>query len=117
MSEPIKFPSARQPVTLADERGVVTFTRPWILFFQQVYERVGGPIAASTPDLAESLFEDAGSSETNAALFSIEQGFGQQPPQTLVEAVESLMAELATQRDTIAEMQKEIDGLKQGQMI
>jgi len=113
----IKFPAERQPATQTDDRGFETFTRPWLLFFQQVYERVGGAIGSGIPGVEASLFEDAGTSETNAALFSVEQALQQQPVQILIEAVERLAAEVAAQRDSIAELTKEVDSIKQGTMI
>jgi len=117
MSESIKFPSIRQPVTMTDDRGVETFTRPWFLFFQQIFERVGGTLGQSTSDLGASLFEDAGTSETNATIFSVEQSLSQLPPDSIYQLVENLTAELAAQRDILAEVQKELDAIKQGQLI
>lgn len=113
----LKFPAARQPATELDDRGFETFTRPWLLFFQQIYERVGGATGASSTDLNSSLFEDAGSGETNALLFAAEQALSQQPPDALVAVVESLLAEVSAQRDQIAELQKDLDAIRQGTLI
>ena len=117
MSEAIKFPAARQPATELDDRGFETFTRPWLLFFQQIYERVGGATGASSSDLSTSLFEDAGSGETNALLFSVEQALSQSPQSELLLVVESLASELAAQREQIAELTKELDSIKQGVLL
>ena len=118
MSAAIKFPAARQAATEMDERGLETFTRPWFLFFQQIYERVGGATGASSGDLSASLFEDAGNAETNAMLFSVERSLFQQPPMAALQvAVETLTAEVASQRDQIAELQKDLDSVRQGTFI
>lgn len=117
MSEGIKFPSARQPVVDVDDRGLQTFTRPWFLFFQQVFERVGGSISASTSDLANSLFEDAGSGEANAEIFATQQTFGQLPAFAQAQQIEALQTQLDEQRDLIAELIKEINNIKQGVVI
>ena len=130
MSNAIKVPAARQPATEIDDRGVETFTRPWLLFFQQLYERVGGAIGESTTDLNASLFEDAGMSETNATLFAVEDAANQAPLPVpllpddpllpvaqLFAAFESLAAEVAANRDQIAELTKELDSLKQGAIL
>jgi hypothetical protein len=114
MSSPIKFPSARQPVTMVDGNGQEVFTRPWFLFFQAVYERAGGAIGAGTGDLSESLFEDAGSGETNALLFSAEQALLQSIQTDQAVTLEVLVNEVLAQREQIAELVKELDSIKQG---
>lgn len=113
----IKFPAERQPATMTDDRGYETFTRPWLLFFQQLYERVGGATGSGTTGIEASLFEDAGTSEANASLFTAEQSFGQLPPDALIQMVENLVAEVAAQRDQIAELQKDLDAIRQGTLI
>lgn len=93
----IKFVPPRVPI--ADSGGFVT--REWYLFLQGVFGRVGGAIGPSTADLNESAFEDAGSSETVALLFSVEQAARQS-------------GELSSLRDQVAELQKQIDSIRQG---
>ncbi len=112
MTSSIKFPSARQPVTLS-ENGTEVFTRPWFLFFQAVYERVGGASGPSVLDLSESLFEDAGTGETNAMLFDAQQAF-EQLPRPLVELIEQLTTSQQTLLSEVAELRKELDAIKQG---
>lgn len=123
MSLPIKLPSSRQPVTTSDGNGQEVFTRPWFLFLQAVYERIGGAISPSTTDLAEDLFEDAGTSETNAVLFDLEKTVFQDPPsvsyivpdnQSSVAVLTSLVKSLAAE---LAEIQKELNAIKQGRLI
>ena len=117
MSNPLNFPTARQPVTEKDVRGNEVFTRPWALFFQQVYERVGGAVSLSSTDLAMSLFEDAGTSETNAVVMGVEQAVNQSPPRDLLVVVDSLLAELSGLRDQLAELTKEVESIKQGAIL
>ena len=113
----IKFPAERQPATMTDDRGYETFTRPWLLFFQQLYERVGGAVGSGIVGIEVSLFEDAGTSETNASLFAVEQTFGQTPPDVLIQAIENLSAEVSAQRDQIAELQRDLDAIRQGTLV
>ena len=131
MTDPLRFVPPR--VALVDPRtGMVA--REWYLFFQGVFNRIGGATGESTTDIVASLFEDAGSSETNATLFATEQALSQYPavhentvlldgvaqalaqlpPDTPTLTVESLSAELATVRDQVSELVKEIQSLRQG---
>jgi hypothetical protein len=104
--------------------------REWYLFLQGVFTRIGGANGASTPDIVASLFEDAGSSETNAMLFSAEQAAGQYPlpffpavdPDLLpayppVISVDNILAELSALQDRVSELVKELDSIKQGILI
>lgn len=116
MTAGIKLPSARQAVTSLNEHGLPTFTRPWFLFFQQLYDRVGGATAPSITDLDSNFFEDAGSGETNAELFAFQSEVRQAPPSldSLVQRIEDLNNELAEQRALVAELIKTIQSLQQG---
>ena len=58
MSNPISFPSARQPATEKDGQGNEVFTRSWSIFFQQVYERIGSVSALNNNELAGMLEND-----------------------------------------------------------
>jgi hypothetical protein len=108
MTDPIKFMPPR--VALTDPRtGLIS--REWYLFFQGVYDRIGGANGASIPDVTASLFEDAGSGETNAMLFTVEDAVKQSPSyEHYVE--QTVAAELSGLRDQVAEMAKELDALK-----
>jgi hypothetical protein len=106
-------------------------SREWYLFFQGVFNRVGGADGSSTTELEASLFEDAGSSETNAMLFELDKAVGQMPaptqsldPQADISPsypqfmqVEALQAELSQLRETVAELKKDLDSLRQGILI
>jgi hypothetical protein len=106
-------------------------SREWYLFFQGVFNRVGGADGVGTSELEASLFEDAGSSETNAMLFALEQDTGQVPPmqqgtpdsvldQTparYLDAVDILTTELSELQARMAELVKEIDALKQSVLL
>lgn len=124
MTEALRFVPPRVPIT--DPRtGIIS--REWYLFLQGVFTRIGGPGGNSTTDLSASLFEDAGSSETNATLFGVEQDAGQRPPHTHTpESVlgqapaqccgnlpDNVLAELSALRDTVSELSRELDSIKQ----
>ena len=131
MTDPLRFVPPR--VQLVDPRtGVIS--REWYLFFQGIFNRIGGATGESTTDIVASLFEDAGSSETNALLFTTEQALSQYPavhentvllegvsralaqlpPDTPTVTVESLSAELSAVRDQVSELVKEIQSIRQG---
>jgi hypothetical protein len=110
----IKFPSARQPVLAQDPQGNSTFTRAWFLFFQQIYDRVGGAIDSSANDA--QLGQVTNSSELEDQVYDLAQKFGQAPvpdPQAQVNALQSEINEL---RSIVVEMRKEISGIQQNPM-
>lgn len=109
MSEALKFLPPRVPLTDA-RTGFIS--REWYLFFQGVFNRIGGSEGPSTTDLSSSLFEDAGSGETNALLFEAQQALSQ-TPQYEQYVNDTLMAELSGLRELVAEQAKELDALKQ----
>lgn len=120
--EIIKFIPPRVPLT--DPRtGVIS--REWFLFLQGVFERVGGATGPSTTDISVSLFEDAGTGETNATIFAVDQALSQLPvpgcsvalgdqtPRQEHAQLTHLQCELNGLRELVAEMAKEIQALKQ----
>lgn len=114
MTDPLKFIPPRVP--LIDQRtGLIS--REWYLFFQGVFNRIGGSEGPSTTDLSSSLFEDAGSGETNAALFTLDQAVNQLPPDAPTPTYDQLLAELSELRDTVAELRKDLDAIRQGTLI
>lgn len=114
MSEALKFLPPR--VALMDPRSGL-ISREWYLFFQAVYDRIGGATGPSTTDLSTSLFEDAGSGETNALLFELEQSVSQTPAQYDQYVADALLAEVSALREQVAELSKEIEAIKQGVVI
>lgn len=118
----VKFPSARQDVFYTDpQTGKPVFTRPWFLFLQAVWQRQGGAIAPTTPDVEGSLFEDAGNSETQAMVFALAQDTGQSPLAQLVIEQQSTLLALQTQldetRDKLAELTKAVNDINQGVLL
>lgn len=109
MTEALKFLPPRVPLT-DPYTGLIS--REWYLFFQGVFNRIGGSKGPSITDNAISLFEDAGSGETNALIFETQQSLSQ-TPQYEQYVNDALMAELSGLRELVAEQAKEIDALKQ----
>lgn len=113
MSEGLRFVPPR--VALVDPKtGMIS--RQWYLFFQGVFDRIGGATGESTTDIAGSLFEDAGSSETNAMLFELEQSVSQVPASQVL-LMDTMQAEISELRDTVSELRKELDAIRQGPSI
>jgi hypothetical protein len=114
MTDPLKFIPPRVP--LLDARtGLIT--REWYLFFQGVFDRIGGANAPTPEDLSASFFEDAGSGETNAILFTVEQALSQMPPDAVQLVVDTLLTEVAELREQVAELKKDLDAIRQGTLI
>lgn len=114
MSEALKFVPPRVPLT--DPRtGIIS--REWYLFFQGVFDRIGGANAPTPEDLSASFFEDAGSGETNALLFTVEQALSQTPPAASDVALDTLLGEVSELREQVAELRKELDAIRQGTLI
>jgi hypothetical protein len=115
MTEAIKFVPPRVPLTDPDTG---TITREWYLFLQGVFFRIGGSTGASIPDVSASMFEDAGSGETNSLLFNFQQSSSQSPPYPdLQQVVDALENQVAQQREQLAEVVKELQAIKQGTLI
>lgn len=103
-------------VPLVDPRtGLIT--REWYLFLQGVFQRIGGADGPSTPDLSNSLFEDAGSGETNSLLFALEQDYGQQVFSEQPQVVEQLLAEVASLREQLAEVVGKLNDVNQSTLL
>ena len=115
MTETIKFVPPRVPLTDPDTG---TITREWYLFLQGVFIRIGGSTGSSIPDVSASMFEDAGTGETNSLLFNFQQASSQNPPYPdLQQAVEALENQVAQQREQLAEFFKELQSIKQGTLL
>lgn len=130
MSEALKFVPPR--VAIIDSRtGLIS--REWYLFFQGVFDRIGGPLGEGNADLSASMFEDAGIEEIKAAVYNLAQVFGQDPPipeaqtvalldqspsqQVLIETVQDLVGQVQELRDQLAEVAKELQAIKQSTVL
>lgn len=117
MSNALKFVPPRVPLT--DPRtGLIS--REWFLFFQGVFERIGGATGESTTDLTGSMFEDAGIEESKAFAFGVVQDLGQAPLPVQMNQ-DPTLSELQTSvqelRDLVAELLKEVQVLKQSPIL
>ncbi len=123
MTDALRFVPPRVPIT--DQRGMIT--REWYLFFQGIFDRIGGATGPSIPDVDASLFEDAGTSETNASLFALADTLAQaaQPTadtaETMLDSapryeqytIDVLTSEVGELRELVAVLFSEIQALKQ----
>ena len=115
MAAALKFIPPR--VQLCDPRtGFIS--REWYLFFQGVFDRVGGATGESTTDLNTSMFEDAGIEELKAGLYRGMQDTSQTPPMLpALPADDPLYALVLALQDQVSELTKEIEALRQGSLI
>ena len=95
---------------LIDPNGRIS--RPWWIFFQGLFDRVGGVQGSSADDLALSMPEDAGIEEVKADLYSLRNSVDVAPqfnqaseikedPSARLEALEALVSELTRQVDDL----------------
>lgn len=110
MTDPLKFIPPRVPL-LDSRTGLIS--REWYLFFQGVFDRIGGSNGQSIPDVIQDLPDDAGLEELKAVTFSQLDGLGQLPPQVEAILVDAL-SELHSLRDQVAELTKTVQDLQQG---
>lgn len=126
-------PSSREPVTYIDPSGKTAFSRSWFLFFQGLFERVGGASGTGTSDLAESI--DDGDSDTQLAsqvyaltdevrgappdtasadLYALADELRGLPPDQPLTTLDLLLGELNDLRSELTELRKAVEGIQQG---
>ena len=89
-------------------------------FLRGLYIRVGGATGDSTTDVSLSNLEDAGNSETQAALFRSIQDAGQSPSPVIIISADiwfEQAAQVSSLQDQIAELAKDIQGMRQSTII
>jgi hypothetical protein len=120
MSDPIKLPSARQPVTETDPQTQVTmFSRPWFLFFQLVYQRIGGSFGVPNEDLGIAPFN----TPQGVSFAQSGDDLAQAPAPAdlrlwadIAQALE-LRPVVGSLQEQVAELTKKINDLQQGTFI
>lgn len=89
-------------------------TRDWYRWARDITERVGGVTGPSTNDLSSSAFEDAGIEETKAALYRLADDINAAPAAQPAAVDEDPQPSIAQLLAEIAELRKEVEGLKSG---
>ena len=89
-------------------------TREWQRYFAGLYQRVGGAQGDSTTDLSESAFDDAGTEEMEAALYSLGDAIGQAPAAAAEEQQAHLETEVYQLREEVALLRQQINDIQQG---
>lgn len=107
-------PASREPVTYVDKNGKTAFTRPWFLFFQGLFDRVGGATGSGIDDISESLDDGDTDAQAAAAIYALQDEVRSQPFAQTPVAADSVNVEIAGLRDELAELRKTIEGLQQG---
>lgn len=111
-------------VPIADPRTGL-MSREWYLFFQGLYDRTGGAIAPSNDDLQQASSDTPGTSQVDAIQARMFQDILQAPlPQLVSSSSGGSVVQEDTQQptigalmDLIAELQKQIQDLRQGVII
>lgn len=109
----LQIPANRQPVTEVTAGGTTTFTRPWFIFFQAVFDRIGGSNGGSTSDIEESLDVGGMDADAEAALYALTDELRKLP--TVVQLTPDVVPapEFTGFREEIAELRKMINDLQQ----
>ena len=83
-------------------------------YFAALYARSGGATGASINDLSASAFEDAGIAEQGAQLAAVGDAAGQAPTVVVHTLDPETSAELSALREQVADLQQQINDIKQG---
>lgn len=110
MTDVLCIPSDREPVV---DPGTGRCTRSWFLFFAGLFTRLGGVLGPGVED-AESFDMLGPVADLNAGLYSAIQQIGQLPIYEPPAMPENYAAEIQFLRDQLAEVQKEIQGMRSG---
>lgn len=92
-------------------------TVPALKALAMLLDRVGGPVAPTITELSFSDDEDSGLEELRAEGAKFIEGLSMLPPQPDYQSVEHLQTQVEEAHALIAELRKELEDLKQGQMI
>jgi hypothetical protein len=110
MSNIFRIPSDREPL-IDPETGFIG--KSWFLFFQDLFRRVGGATGGSGVGDSE-LGQDSSVASLQSMTDSYVQALSSVPPQMTMEMFIDLSAELQCQRELIAELTKEVQGIRSG---
>jgi hypothetical protein len=88
----------------------------WLRYMQGLFDRAGGTSGPSTSDLSESAYDDAGTEETKAGLYRLEQDIGQFPA-AFAAPPEDFVSTLADLREQIPVLRADLEGLRQGILV
>lgn len=100
---------------VSGQRIPVEIDIEWDLFLSRLTERAGGTSGASTPELSEEAFDDAGIDDLKATVYAATDSAGQSPVQ-MAQEIQQLGTELSGALAQLAELTKEVQGLKQGML-
>jgi hypothetical protein len=115
MSEIFRIPSDRQPL---DRDGEVFISRPWFLFLQAVFVRIGGSTGTPTEDIDLSISSESNGIDEIAVLMSQIQSLDVAPQvQQMEERNQFLEGELSATRDRLTELERVVQGLLSGNTL
>lgn len=110
-ANPLFFAPYKVPLT-DPQTGLMS--RAWYMFFQSLFNRVGGTAGQSNDDILQGVPNELGSAELLALQSSAADAAGQVPPTIPDATFDDLLGELRQVRDQVAELAKSLQGLQQG---
>lgn len=110
MTDVLRIPSDREPVVDPDTGRC---TRSWFLFFAGILTRLGGVLGPGVED-AESFDMLGPNASLDAGLYAALQQIGQLPAYEPYPMPENYAAEIQFLRDQLAELTKEVQGIRSG---
>lgn len=92
-------------------------TLPALKALALVFDRIGGPTAPTINELSFSDDEDSGLEEIRSEFSKAIEGLQSIPPPAEVAQAESVDTQLSALLAEMAELRKQVEDLKQGQML
>jgi hypothetical protein len=107
MNSPLRLLPPRVPL-VDPKTGYMS--RDWYMFFQQLYDRVGGATGPSTTELASDLLDDGGAAGLAAQIFTAVDEYRQQPSTPLPLIAGDQSNEVAGLREQVATLATQLNG-------
>lgn len=112
MSEVFRIPSDRQPF-LDPQTGLIS--RPWFLFLQGIFVRIGGATGSSTDE--GDVTPSSGTSDIEGVFLQAFQSLNVAPVLQIQQQIDSIESTLSSNNAELAELRRYVDGLSAGTII
>lgn len=111
------LPQARIPlawVTVGGARLPAEIDIEWMRALTTMSDRAGGVGGVSTTELSAEAFDDAGIEEGKSGLYALRDEVWSMPAVTLEQQVQHLTGEVAELMAAVAELTKQLEGVRMG---